>query len=259
MMKTEKTGDISIGSWCGVGHPAVAEIIAHAGFEWLALDCEHGEAETGDIGNFCRACRNQGTKPYIRVRENDVLTIRRALDLGAAGVIVPLVNSTEEAEKAVRAAHYPPRGIRGFAWHRGNHWGAEFDAYAKDFRPDLYVMIESREAVEAIDAILSVDGVDGCIIGPYDLSGSYGIPGEVDAPVVREACARVAEAAERAGKLAGQHIVVPTGERIRRAAEQNYRLLALGVDEWFLRAGADASLAVFREYCSSADSRKGEA
>ena len=229
---------LSIGSWCGIGHPAVADMLARAGFEWLALDCEHGEAENADIGNFCRACHQYGSVPYVRVKSNDVMSIRRALDLGAQGVIVPLVNSAAEAERAVQSANYPPRGVRGFAWQRGNAWGEDFDGYAANFRPVVIVMIESAAAVAEIDAIMKVDGVDGCLIGPYDLSGSYGIPGQTDAPVVTEACAKVAKAAVDAGKMAGAHIVIPTRERIETALKQGYTLLALGVDEWFLRSGA---------------------
>ena len=229
---------LSIGSWCGVGHPAVADMLARAGFEWLALDCEHGEAENADIGNFCRACRQYGSRPYVRVKSNDLMSIRRALDLGADGVIVPLVNSAAEAERAVQSANYPPRGVRGFAWQRGNAWGEDFGYYAAKFRPVVVVMIESAAAVAEIDAIMKVDGVDGCLIGPYDLSGSYGIPGQTDAPVVTEACAKVAKAAVDAGKMAGAHIVIPTPERIETALKQGYTLLALGVDEWFLRSGA---------------------
>ena len=233
---------LSIGSWCGIGHPAVADMLARAGFEWLALDCEHGEAENADIGNFCRACRQYGSRPYVRVKSNDLMSIRRALDLGADGVIVPLVNSAAEAERAVQAANYPPRGVRGFAWHRGNAWGEDFDAYAAKFRPVVIVMIESAAAVSEIDDIMKVDGVDGCLIGPYDLSGSYGIPGQTDSPIVTEACAKVAKAAVAAGKMAGSHIVVPTPERISLALKQGYSLLALGVDEWFLRNGAAMAL-----------------
>jgi 2-keto-3-deoxy-L-rhamnonate aldolase RhmA len=242
---------LSIGSWCGIGHPAVADMLARAGFEWLALDCEHGEAENADIGNFCRACHQYGSAPYVRVKSNDIMSIRRALDLGAQGVIVPLVNSAAEAEQAVRAASYPPRGVRGFAWHRGNAWGEDFGSYAADFRPRVIVMIESKTAVDEIDDIMKTEGVDGCLIGPYDLSGSMGIPGQTDAPVVTEACARVARAAIRAGKMAGSHIVVPTPERISLALKQGYTLLALGVDEWFLRNGAAMALQALKTAAES--------
>ncbi len=231
---------LSPGSWCQSGNPVNAEIIARAGFEWIALDCEHGEAECGDIADFCRALKPFGCTPYVRVKANDTLEIRRALDLGAEGVIVPLVNNAQDAGRAVRAAHYPPAGIRGFAFHRGNGWGVDFDAYLERSRHEIkvIVMVESKEAVENIDAILGVDGVDGAFIGPYDMSGSYGIPGRTDAPVIREACLKVARACRKARKLAGQHIVLPTDENIAFAVGQGFSFLALGMNTVFLGQGA---------------------
>ena len=230
--------ELCVGSWCQIGHPANAEILAKAGFKWLALDCEHGEAEDSDIGNFCRAVQQFDCTPLVRVKENAVMPIRRALDLGAAGVIVPLINTPAEAEQAVKAVHYPPNGVRGFAWQRGNSWGADFDAYAKGFNPVVIVMIESKTAVENIDAIMAVEGVDGCFVGPYDMSGSYGIPGQTGHQIIRDACAKIADACKKHGKAAGQHIVVPTRTNVAEAFEQGYTFLALGMDSYFLCDGA---------------------
>lgn len=238
--------ELCIGSWCQIGHPANAEILAKAGFEWIAADCEHGEFEDGDIGNFCRAVKQFNCTPLARVKENAVMPIRRALDLGAAGVIVPLVNTAAEAEQAVRAAKYPPDGIRGFAWQRGNGWGTDFDAYAKEFKPVVIVMIESRAAVENIDAIMAVDGVDGCFVGPYDMSGSYGIPGQTGHQTIKDACGKVAEACKKCGKAAGQHIVVPTRENIPAAIAQGYTFIALGMDSYFLNSGARQALEMLK-------------
>lgn len=232
----------AIGSWCQIGHPANAEILAQAGFTWLAADCEHGEFEDGDIGDFCRAVRGSPCTPLVRVRENAVLPIRRALDLGAAGVIVPLVDDAAGAARAVAAAHYPPKGVRGFAWQRGNRWGRDFADYAKGFDPVVMVMIESRAAVEDIDAILAVDGVDGCFVGPYDLSGSYGIVGQTGHRLIVEACAAVAAACRRHRKAAGQHIVTPDRDNVRNALAQGFTFLALGMDSHFLGDGARRSL-----------------
>ena len=226
-------------TWCQLAHPGIAEILAHAGFDYVTLDCEHGEAENGDIADFCRAVQAQGAKPLVRIMENSTLPIRRALDLGASGVIVPLVEDAQGAARAVSAAAYPPNGIRGFAWQKGNNYGADFDAYARDFRPLVLVMCESVKAVENIDSILAVEGVDGTVIGPYDLSGSMGIPGKTSAPEVIAACARVSEACRKAGKYAGQHIVTPTPENIRTAIGQGYNFIALGMDTHFLRSGAE--------------------
>lgn len=243
-MLKEKIGSGArcIGSWCQIGHPANAEILAKVGFEWLAADCEHGEFEDGDIGNFCRAVKQYGCTPLVRVKENAVMPIRRALDLGAAGVIVPLVNNASEAELAVKAAHYPPEGIRGFAWHRGNDWGMDFDAYVSSFKPVVIVMIESAEAVENIDEIMAVEGVNGCFIGPYDMSGSYGIPGQTGDPIVRDACRKVSQSCLKHGKAAGIHIVVPSDETINDAAEQGFTFIALGMDSYFIANGAREAL-----------------
>lgn len=231
---------VCIGSWCQVGHPANAEILAKAGFDWIAADYEHGEFTEADLGDFCRAVRQYGRSPMVRVRENATLPIRRALDLGADGVFVPLVNTAADAERAVQAAKFPPRGIRGFAFHRGNAWGVEFDEYARtaNDKTQVIVMIESREAVENIDGILDVDGVDGIFIGPYDMSGSYGVPGQTDHKIVLDACQTVVAACKRHGKAAGLHIVTPTPDAVQQALGQGYTLLALGMDTVFLAQGA---------------------
>jgi len=180
--------------------------------------------------------------PLVRVRENAVLPIRRALDLGAAGVIVPLVNSSEKAKQAVQAAHYPPKGVRGFAWQRGNEWGDKFESYARGFQPLIIVMIESRAAVENCEAILAVEGVDGCFIGPYDLSGSYGITGQTRHALIAEACAKVAAACRNQGKAAGRHIVVPTRGEVSEALDEGFTFLALGMDTYFMGSGARQTL-----------------
>jgi 2-keto-3-deoxy-L-rhamnonate aldolase RhmA len=239
---------ITLGSWCQIGHPANAEILAKAGFDWMALDCEHGEAEDADISNFCRAVSQFNCTPLVRVKENAALPIRRALDLGAMGVIVPLVNNAEDAAKAVAAAKYPPEGIRGFAFHRGNNWGVDFDEYVSKANKQIavIVMIESKEAVDNIDKILSVDGVDGVFIGPYDMSGSYGIIGETDNPIIKNACLKIAAACKKHGKSAGQHIVLPITENVNAAIEQGFSLLALGMDTVFLANGAKQSLEMIK-------------
>ncbi|MBN1556983.1 MAG: 2,4-dihydroxyhept-2-ene-1,7-dioic acid aldolase [Lentisphaerae bacterium] len=231
-----------LGSWVQVGHAAVAEMLARAGFAWLGIDAEHGEVVEQDYGNLFRAMRGYGTVPLVRVRENAVLPIRRALDLGAGGIIVPLVETADQAACAVAAARYPPEGVRGFAFQRANAWGVDFDAYvaAANHETAVVVMIESKAAVENIDAILAVAGVDGVFVGPYDLSGSYGIPGRTDAPVIADACRRVADACSRAGKSAGQHLVKPTADTVRTALEQGFTFLALGMDTVFLTEGAAA-------------------
>ena len=127
---------------------------------------------------------------------------------------------------------------------RANNWGVDFQSYAESANDEIavVVMIESRQGVENIDAILAVDGVDGVFIGPYDMSGSYGIPGQTDAPIVRNACRQVVRACERAQKAAGLHIVDPSPEAIRQAIGDGFTLICLGVDTVFVDQGARAAL-----------------
>ncbi len=242
-------GELCIGTWIQIGHPAVAEVLANAGFDWIAADCEHTDIDVTPFADLARAMHGRGPVPLVRVRENDTLAIRQVLDMGAEGVIVPLVNSAAEAARAVKAAKFPPAGVRGYSFSRMNNWGVDFDWYAANAndRTLVIVMIESRDGVAHIDDILAVDGVDGVFIGPYDLSGSYGIPGQTDAPVITEACTRVVAACRAAGKAAGLHIVKPTPDSIARAIADGFTFIALGVDTVFLNDAATAALAAVNQ------------
>lgn len=230
-----------LGCWIQTGSPAVGEIFAEAGYDWIAIDMEHSAIHINEFAAVARSIHGRGPAVFARVRENDTLAIRQVLDMGANGVIVPLVNNAEDARRAVEAAKYPPLGVRGFGYARMNNWGKDFDHYAEtaNDRIAVIVMIESREAVENIHEILEVDGVDGVLIGPYDMSGSYGITGQTSHPTVVEACSRVAQACKEHRKAAGQHIVLPNAANVAKALEQGYTLLALGCDLVFLRSSAE--------------------
>ncbi len=234
------SNNISLGTWLQSGSPVIAEIMANAGFEWVAADLEHAPIDWGMFSHFVRAVSRYGAKPYARVAENSVMAIRKALDCGALGIIVPLVNNAQDAKKAVSAAKYPPEGIRGFAFCQANEWGDQFDQYVALANDEvrLLVMVESKEAVEHIDEILSVKGVDGVFIGPYDLSGSYGIIGQTSHPSIVQAKEKVVSACKKHGKTAGQHIVLPTKENIKEAIEMGYSFMALGMDTVFISNSA---------------------
>ena len=231
---------VTLGTWIQIGHPAVAEVLADAGFDWIAADMEHTDIDNAAFANLARSMHGRGVAPLARVGENDTLAIRQVLDLGAQGVIVPLVHTAEDAERAVAAAKYPPRGVRGFSFSRMNNWGTDFDSYAANANNDIavVVMIESREGVANIDAILAVDGVDGVFIGPYDLSGSCGVPGQTAHEEVQAGCRRVAEACRSAGKAAGLHVVIPTEAAVSQAVTDGFTFIGLGVDTAFLGAAA---------------------
>ena len=239
--------NLTIGTWLQTGNPVAAEILGNIGFDWIAADMEHTDLNEATFTNFVRALP-AGCMPFARVEANDTISIRKVLDCGARGVIVPLVNSREEAVKAVRAAKYPPVGERGFAFCKANCWGVRFDEYAVSANMDtvVIVMVESREAVENIDAILDVDGVDGVFIGPYDLSGSYGIVGQTGDPVIRKACQKVAEACIQRQKAAGIHIVIPNKAEIERTLANGFTFIALGMDTIFLDRDARSAVEMIR-------------
>ena len=238
------------GSWIQTGSPAAAEILANAGFRWLAVDMEHTETTLKDFTNIARAVEKYGVFPMVRVSENNTVEIRKYLDCGAKGIIVPMVNSAKEAKRAVAACKYPPEGVRGFAFVRANDWGSSFDSYVKDAnrKTVVIVMVETKDAVENIDEILSVDGVDGVFIGPYDLSGSYGIPGQTGHKLVKDAMQTVLAACKRRKKAAGQHIVLPTAENVSEAVASGFTFLALGMDTVFISEGAKNALIMTETY-----------
>jgi 2-keto-3-deoxy-L-rhamnonate aldolase RhmA len=234
-------GGLVTGFWSQSGSPVVAEIFSHAGVDFIALDMEHGEVDVAAFTAFSRAMSGPAV-PLARVPENSVIAIRRVLDAGAGGVIVPLVNTAREAAAAAAAVCYPPGGVRGFAFCRANGWGSRFSDYVETFpeRALLIVMIETAQAVGAIDEILAVDGVDGVLIGPYDLSGSYGVVGQLGHASVLRAMDSVLKACRRSGKAAGYHVVEPDPDGVRKAVEAGFTFLPLGMDTVFLANGARA-------------------
>jgi 2-keto-3-deoxy-L-rhamnonate aldolase RhmA len=240
---------VTLGTWIQIGHPAVAEVLCNTGYDWIAADGEHTDIDVEVYANIARGMHGRGAVPMIRVRENDTLVIRQALDLGAMGVIVPLVSTATQARKAVSAAKYPPMGERGFCFSRMNNYGENFNEYLKTANSDIavVVMIESKEAIENIDEILDVDGVDGVFIGPYDLSGSYNVPGQTSHPLVQNGCRKVLEACVRHNKSAGLHVVIPTEQSIKKAVEDGFTFIAVGVDTVFLNGASKQAFAVAKE------------
>ncbi|MBN2088206.1 2,4-dihydroxyhept-2-ene-1,7-dioic acid aldolase [candidate division KSB1 bacterium] len=240
---------ITFGSWIQIGHPAVAEVLASTGLDWLAVDGEHSDIELQSLSNIFRALNGTACEPLVRVKENDTLCIRQALDAGAHGIIVPFVNSAAEAEKAVRAAKYPPVGVRGFSFSRCNRWGVDFESYAATANQNtaVIVMIESEQAVQNIESILRVQGVDGVFIGPYDMSGSFGILGQTTHPIMLNAYKKILAACHEHQKSAGLHIVLPDQDAISKAIRDGFTFIALGMDNVFMYQGALAALNFAKE------------
>ncbi len=238
----------TFGGWIQIGHPVVAEVMAKAGFDWLAIDAEHAAIDLETATSLLRAMSPFECVPLVRVPHNDLMWIRRVLDAGAGGVIVPMVNSADDARRAVEAAKYPPAGVRGFGYCRANAHGEDFAAYAARANDEVIVIaqVEHIRSVDAVDEILGVEGVDGVFIGPYDLSGSMGITGQLDHPRMKEAQARVLAACKTQSKPPGLHIVRFTPEALRRALADGFQFIALSVDAVLLSTGCRDMLAAAR-------------
>jgi len=231
-----KEGRITIGGWLTLGHTAVAEIMASAGFDWIAIDMEHSVIGIQDVQPLVQAIELGGSLPLVRLSSNDPVLAKRVMDTGASGVIVPMVNTAEEAELAVKSVKYPSWGFRSVGLARAQKYGPGFDDYASKINDEgiVILQIEHKDGVKNIDEILSVDGVDGIFIGPYDLSGSFGIPGDFGNMLMKDAERRVLDIAKKYDKPAGIHIVWPSMADFEKRKEEGFRIIAFGADIIFL-------------------------
>jgi len=222
-------GDRLVGTILTLPATELAEIASAAGLDWLFLDMEHGRIDPGDLVRMIQAVR-EPCAPVVRVPENEEMWIKKALDAGAAGVIIPRVNSAEEAARAVHWAKYPPEGGRGVGFARANLYGARFQEHVETANETTAVIIqvEHIDAVRTIDAILAVHGVDAVFVGPYDLSASLGKPGRIQDDDVKEAMATVRAACSRKKTPIG--IFSGDVPGAAKAPSEGYTLVCSGVD-----------------------------
>lgn len=233
-----QAGEPLIGSIVTLPLAGVAEIVADAGFDWLWLDMEHGPLDLQHVEGMLRA--KGAAAAIVRAPANDPVWIKRILDTGADGVLLPHVSSGAEARAAVDAAFYPPRGRRSFGVSRAHGYGPRMNDYLGTSVEETTVMvqIESAQAVESIDAILATDGVDAAVIGPFDLSGSLGHLGDITHPQVAAAIERVAEAGRASGVPVG--IFCGSAELAQGYLAKGFSPIAVGVDCMLLAASARA-------------------
>lgn len=244
-----RAGLAANGFWSELYSPAAAEIMAAAGYDCAMIDLEHGTGDLTDAVAMMRALQGSGCTPLVRVPANDAAWIKRVLDAGARGVMIPAVDTPEEAEAAVAACHYPPRGRRGMAAPivRAAGYGQDWRGYVRDIAENLLVIcqVESGAAVDAAARIAAIDGVDMIFIGPFDLSARLGHMGEPDHPEVRAAIAEVERVAKAAGCLLG---AIPTPERSPEDLyKAGYDLVLADIDLVILREGARAGVAALRK------------
>jgi 2-keto-3-deoxy-L-rhamnonate aldolase RhmA len=248
------SGELTFGSWLSSSDPAVCEIMAKAGFDWLVIDMEHTAIDTSHAQQLIQIIDLAGCVPMVRIGCNDRLLIKRAMDAGAYGIVVPMVNTPAEAHEAVLAVRYPPAGTRGVGLSRAQGYGLGFEDYKAwaERETILIVQIEHIDAVRNLESILAVEGVDGFIVGPYDLSGSIGRPGEFDDPDVVGALSVVAEVMNRSSKVGGFHVVHSNQSELVDKIRQGYKFLAYGNDMVFLAEKIAAESSFVRQQMGGA-------
>ncbi len=222
--------------------------MARAGFDWLAIDLEHSVITIREAEELIRIIDLCGVTPLVRLTSNDPNLIKRVMDAGAQGVIVPLVNTEDDARKAVSSVYYPTRGTRGVGLARAQGYGTKFKEYSETLPRNavIIVMIEHIDAVGNFEAIMSVAGIDGFIMGPYDLSASLGVPGQFDHPDVIQAICRVKELSKKVGKPGGLHVIEPDPAQLRRRIEEGFTFLAYSLDIRMLDVSCRTGLSKIR-------------
>lgn len=224
--------ELTVGSWITLGHPGIAEIMAKAGLDWVVVDLEHSVIDIAMAGELIRTIDLCGVAPLVRLTSNDANQIKRVMDAGAHGIVVPMVNTPEDAMRAVAATRYPPAGTRGVGLGRAHGYGDSFQEYLRwqEDGPAVVVQIEHESAIERLAEILTVPGVDAFIIGPYDLSCSMGMPGDFANPAFLAAMDRILAAGRKVGCAQGLHIVEPDLRRLEEAIREGYTFIAYSVD-----------------------------
>ncbi len=242
-----QAGEPSIGTWLSLGSPLAAEQLGYAGFDWLNIDQEHAGIDATLTLNILQAISITPAVPMCRIPWNSGDWIKRALDAGAYGLVIPMVNSGEEAEAAVSAAMYPPRGIRSVGGVRPRLYGGP--DYVEHANEEILVVVQIEHAtgVKNAEAILSTPGVDAYFVGPNDLCQSMGLAPslEPDFPQFWEALDTIKKIADKHGVAAGIHVASP--QRACQMIEKGYQFISLASDAAFMAAGASAGVKVIKD------------
>lgn len=240
-----KVGKPQIGVWSSLSSHIVAEVLAHAGFDWVLLDTEHSPNELPMVQAQLQAMVGGSATPIVRPAWNDMVLIKRYLDIGAQTLLLPYVQTVEEAQNAVRYTRYPPQGVRGVAGSTRAAGYGRIKDYMKRAHEELCILVqaETRLALKNLEAIAAVEGVDGVFIGPNDLAADLGHLGNWQHPEVWKAMEDAAKRIRKAGKAPGILVGEADG---KRCLDMGFLFVAVGADVGMLARGADALAAKFR-------------
>jgi len=229
LRKRLKNGELVLGTILSLNSPDVAEILSQIGFDWLFIDAEHSTLDPHHLQAIFQAV-GDSTPCVVRMPLLDEIVVKKTLDAGAAGLLAPQIHNAEQAERLVKWGRYYPEGFRGLGFGRAQGYGLKVGEYLETANQNilLSVQAESAQAVRNIENIVQVKGLDAVLVGPYDLSASMGLPGQIDHPDVQAAIQHVAETCKAAGMPIG--IFGITAEAVQPYIEQGFRFIVAGVD-----------------------------
>lgn len=238
------------GGWVSYPDPAITETFCKAGFDFIAIDMEHTTISLEQAKHVITSCQAEGAACFPRPVSHTNDIIKPLLEAGADGMFIQMVETPEQVETLIDHVKFPPIGRRSYGVNRAHGYGFDFDDYITTWNDSsiLVLQIESVTAVENIDALLAFDEVDGVMIGPYDISGSLGIPGQVNHPKVREAAKKVVEAAKRHNKSCCTQVADVSAQAVRDVFEQGYTFVILGSDLFVLWKWAENTRSVLAEF-----------
>ncbi|TAL61027.1 MAG: 4-hydroxy-2-oxovalerate aldolase [Legionella sp.] len=222
--------------WVSYAHPSITETFARAGFDFIAIDMEHSTISLEQAQRIIAASQSEGVPCLPRPVSHSNDYFKPLLDSGADGLLVQMVNTTEEVEAIIGLLKYPPVGRRTYGVNRAQAYGFDFDSYIKSWNETsiFLIQVESIQAVENIEKLLAFDEIDGVMIGPYDISGSLGVPGQTSHPLVIEASRKVIEACARAGKSCGTQVADASLENVQALFDLGHTFAILGSDLFVL-------------------------
>lgn len=244
-----KSKSLTLGSWITIPSSEIVEVLSTAGFEWLVVDLEHTSITLDKAKILIQTIQANGMYALVRVSSNNEIEIKKVLDIGANGIIVPMIKSKKEIDKAVSFTQYPPIGVRGVGLNRVHKYGTSFKEYKDYSKSNLIVIaqIEHISAVENLEEILSCTGLDGIIVGPYDLSASMGYPGEYERTEVLEVLKKIEDTTLKFNKSLGFHVIESNHNYALKKIKKGYTFLAYSIDFFFLGDLAREQMALLKK------------
>ena len=231
----KKKNKYKLGTWVTSFNPAALEIITNIKFDWICIDIEHSPITFDQLSVLISVIHKSNIEAFVRIGKNDILEIKKSLDLGADGIIVPMIRNDKNAKDAVKYTRYPPIGNRSFGYSKANRYGLNFDKYIKKSKKiKLLLQIEHIDAINNLESILSVKNIDGTIIGPYDLSGSINQPGNLSSYKIRELIKKYEKVSRKFNIPMGYHQVKINNTQLRNIINKKYEYICFGTDLEFL-------------------------